>query len=412
MSEAWRQFCTQLLSDLVALPSVNPAERSDYDTAVYGEARVVDYIETFFCGRDYPVAFHRTPVLPGRENLIVDIGSSKGRRTVLLETHADTVEGAGMDFPPFSPFVSNGRLYGRGSVDAKGQLTAMIAGLEMALAEAGEDLPVHVRLVLVVDEEHRHRGVDRLVDRRLQADIAIVGEPTELQLCTALKGSIRFNVVTHGVAAHSSVPHQGANAVYLMAKVLRIFEERIVPSLEALRHPLCGTSTACVATIRGGRQVNIVPDRCEIGVDRRLNPGEDWSRAYDAICQEILHGLSADEGERVVFEDPYLIDMALETDPSADSVAAFANVLKVHRLRERAVGLPFGCDAAKIAPLGIPAIVFGPGSIADAHSRNESVAIDDVVQAAAVYRDFILSGIEQPKIDRKPGPDSDVGSDR
>lgn len=411
MSKAWQQFCTQLLGDLVALPSVNPAERSDYDSAVYGEARIVDYVETLLRGRNYPVAFHRAPVLPGRENLIVDIGMGRGKPTVLLETHADTVEGAGMDFAPFRPFVENGRLYGRGSCDAKGQLTAMIAGIEMALADAGGDLPVHVRLALVVDEEHRHRGVDRLVDRGLQADIAIVGEPTELQLCTALKGSIRFNVVTHGVAAHSSVPHQGVNAVYLMAKVLRIFEERIVPNVEALRHPLCGKSSACVATVHGGRQINIVPDRCEIGIDRRLNPGEDWSRAYDAIRQEILYGLSADEAKRVTFEDPYLIDMALETDPSADSVAAFAGVLKLHRLPEDAVGLPFGCDAAKIAPLGIPTIVFGPGSIADAHSRDESIAIDDVVRAAAVYRDFLLHGTDHATTDRNRGPDSYVRSD-
>ena len=125
MSEDWTRFCTRLLHDLVALPSMNPAERSDYDPAVYGEARVVDYVASFFRSRDDRVALRRMPVLPGRENLIVDVGMDAGKETVLLETHADTVEAEGMAFAPFSPFVQNGRLYGRGSCDAKGQLTAI-----------------------------------------------------------------------------------------------------------------------------------------------------------------------------------------------------------------------------------------------------------------------------------------------
>ena len=409
MSEDWTRFCTRLLHDLVALPSVNPAERSDYDPAVYGEARVVDYVASFFRSRDDRVALRRMPVLPGRENLIVDVGMDAGKETVLLETHADTVEAEGMAFAPFSPFVQNGRLYGRGSCDAKGQLTAMVAGLEMARSDAREDLPVHVRLALVVDEEHRHRGVDRLVDAGLQAKIAIVGEPTDLRLCTALKGSIRFKVITRGIAAHTSVPHRGTNAVYLMAKVLRIFEERIVPAVETVQHPLCGRSTVCVSTIRGGRQINIVPDHCEIGVDRRLNPAEHWRRAYEAIQRAILHELPTDERERIVCTDPYLIDPALETDPAAESVAAFSHVLERRQLQGEAVGLPFGCDASKIAPLGIPTIVFGPGSIDDAHARNESIAIDDVVRAAEVYRDLILHGGEPSRSRRGKEPDGDAG---
>ena len=390
MSKIGPRFCTQMLSDLVSLPSVNPAEMSNCDAALYGEEKVVDYVESFFQNRGYRVSLRRMPVLAGRENLIIDVGTDQGRQTVLLETHADTVEAGAMDFPPFSPFVKNGRLYGRGSCDAKGQLTAMIAGLEMAMSDAQGELPVHVRLALVVDEEHRHRGVDRLVDAGLQAGIAIVGEPTDLQLCTALKGSIRFKIVTHGVAAHTSVPHRGTNAVYLMARVLRIFEECIAAEVETVQHALCGRSTVCVSTICGGEQINIVPDRCEIGVDRRLNPSENWRQAYKKIQRAVNGGLSAGERERIVFTDPYLIDPAMETDPADRIVREFSRILKMHRLQQEAVGLPFGCDASKIAPLGIPTIVFGPGSIADAHSRNESIAINDIVRAAAVYRDFIL----------------------
>ncbi|MCG8480545.1 MAG: M20/M25/M40 family metallo-hydrolase, partial [Spirochaetales bacterium] len=315
MDDRWVRRCTRLLRDLIAIPSVNPADRTAYDREIYGERGVTDYMARYFAAFDYDLRIRTVPVLPERENVIVEAGGDEDEATLLLETHADTVEGAGMDTPPFQPVSKGDLLFGRGACDAKGQLAAMTIGLEMALAETNGDLPTPVRLALVVDEEHLHRGVDRLIEEgSCRGTRAIVGEPTGLRLSSALKGCIRFKIATLGVSAHTSIPHAGSNAIYLMSKVVRTIEEKVAPAVAEKRHDLCGQATISVSVIRGGRQVNIVPDHCEIDVDRRLNPGEEWEGAYRDIIDRITSALSGSERDRVRFVDPYLIDPAMETD--------------------------------------------------------------------------------------------------
>ncbi len=391
MEDYWTKKCIDMLKDIVSIPSVNPLDRTAYDTDTYGEQGVVDYIDNYFRRCDYNFNILRVPVLPNRENLLICTDMDGHRETLLLETHSDTVEGENMVFPPFNPFIENGRLYGRGSCDAKGQLAAMVIGLEMALELTKGNLPVDVSLMLAADEEHVHRGVDKLADIGFRAKGAVVGEPTNLQLSSALKGCIRFKIVAEGISAHTSIPYIGKNAIYLMSKVIHIIEKKISPQVEERVHLLCGRSTVCVSLINGGQQANIVPDRCEVHIDRRLNPGECWEEAYNLIEQEIINGLSQDEKNRILFSKPYLIDPSMETDASSDIVSAFSKTLKAHRLPHKPVGLPYGCDASKIALLGIPTVVFGPGSIEQAHSTNEFISIADLMKAAAVYRDFIMN---------------------
>ena len=210
---------------------MNPLNRTDYDPGTYGERRVVDYVAAYFENHEYNLHVSRVPVLPDRENLFIHTGVDEDKETTLLQTHADTVEGKDMDFSPFRPFLEGDRVYGRGSCDAKGQLVSMIIGLEMALARTKGDLPVNVclALALAVDEEHLHRGVDQLVEAGFRAKGAVVGEPTDLRLACALKGSLRFRVETKGISAHTSVPHRGKNAIYLMRKLIAAIEEKIIP---------------------------------------------------------------------------------------------------------------------------------------------------------------------------------------
>ena len=250
---------------------------------------------------------------------------------------------------------------------------------------------MNVRLAVTVYEEHLHSGVDRIVDDRFQADGAVVGEPTEMRLVTATKGSIRFQIHTKGKAAHSADPHMGINAIYIMAEVIQAISKVMVPLLKERVHPLCGPATISATIIKGGHQVNIVPDDCVLDVDRRLLPGEDWKTAYEEIKQIILEQVDSQWKDFVIFDSPYLIDPALETKKDSSIVQAFSRVLKEQREDPREVGVSFGTDASKIALLNIPTVVFGPGSIRQAHTEDEWIKVEEIGKAAEGYKQLILN---------------------
>jgi acetylornithine deacetylase len=190
---------------------------------------------------------------------------------VVPEAHMDTVAVVGMIIAPFEPAVQNGLLYGRGACDAKGGLAAMMHAL-ILLRQHDEVPPCEVWLAAVVDEEVSFQGVLRLCED-LKADAAIVAEPTEMRLVIAGKGVLRWKIRTRGKSAHSSKPHLGVNAISHMAEVIGAVD-RETARLSHVAHPLLGPATANVGIIHGGVQVNLVPDRYEIEIDRRLLPFE------------------------------------------------------------------------------------------------------------------------------------------
>nr|WP_277611483.1 M20/M25/M40 family metallo-hydrolase [Streptomyces scabichelini] len=299
-----------------------------------------------------------------------------------MESHLDTVETDGMTVGPYDGLVRGGRLYGRGACDAKGPLAAfMLAAAELA----GGETPFHtVVLAGVCDEEHAYRGVLRLL-----ADLedlsgvgafvgAIVGEPTDLVPAIAHKGVVRYTVRTTGRAGHSSRPAEAVNAVSLMAPVIA---HLAATAPAPPPHPLLGTATRCVTRIRGGTGPNTVPGSCEVDVDRRTLPGEDPVEVWRQDRAE-LTALTALGGAPVEVDEPFTVDHALDTPPGSPVVVALCQALADHGRPGAVQGMPFGTDASKIARAGIPSVVFGPGSVTDAHSADESVALADVALAA------------------------------
>jgi acetylornithine deacetylase/succinyl-diaminopimelate desuccinylase family protein len=388
-AEEWQEKAVRLLSDMVSIPSVNPGEGTP--GAIHLEQRMAEYIRDYFERKSFPYHIAMEDVLPGRPNIVVRTGDDPGKRTILLETHTDTVGIENMTVEPFTPAFSDGKLYGRGSMDAKGQLVAMIMALEMAVEESGQQLPVNVILAATSDEEHLHRGVDRLIETPLKVDGAIVGEASELRVIIATKGSIRFQIRASGIPAHSSSPREGKNAIYLMSKVIHIIANDIAPMLEKRTHPLCGYSTVSVTLIRGGQQVNIIPEDCVIDVDRRLLPGECWEDAYNEIKEMINGNLDSEGQSRISFEYPYLIDPSLESDTNSTIIRTFSGELKKCGLDGVPIGAPFGTDASKIALIDIPVVVFGPGSIRQAHTKDEYIVIEELMRAAEIMKKVILT---------------------
>jgi acetylornithine deacetylase len=368
----------ETLADLVHINSVN----SSYEGGP-GEGEIAAYVRRFFEQRG--IETWEQEVFPGRPNVLARLPGLNPNRRIVLEAHTDTVSVKGMTIPPFDPVIRDGKMYGRGSCDTKAGLATMMHALA-SLKEDGITPPCEVLLAAAVDEEFSYRGVVRLCEG-LKADAAIVAEPTELRAVIATKGVLRCRIVVHGRSAHSSKPHLGVNAITHMARVIAAIEadnERMA----GVQHPLVGCGTCNVGVITGGVQVNFVPDRCAIEIDRRLLPGE---RASDAVAhyRQLLQSL---DGITAELEEPLLlVDEALDTPADAAVVQTAVRVLSDMGLNADPCGVPFGCDASKLSRAGIPSIVFGPGSIDRAHTADEYIELDQVERTFEFQRRFLLS---------------------
>jgi len=381
----WKTKAFKLLSRLVAIPSINPGDQSNYSTE-YGEQEVGDYLFDYIQQQMPYMKVEKVEVLPNRNNVIATYHRGDNFPTILLETHFDTVDVQGMEIDPFLLVEEKGKWYGRGSNDAKGQITAMLLGLQMAWEEEGGELPLNIHFAAVVDEEHRHRGVDALVaDGSLKADLAIVGEPTELKVGAFHKGSIRFKVTTHGINAHSSTPWAGENAIDKMADVIQILKTKVREEVEGITHSFCGKSAISQNIINGGEQVNIIPGECTIHIDRRLNPQEDWQEAYTHIKDVVHQELSKEIRQDITWHKPYLIDPPLSNNLNDVHLIRLKNLMKRVDQDFDYIGLQFGCDASKIVQKDIPTVVFGPGSINQAHTNDEWIDPTELLQAMNIY---------------------------
>jgi acetylornithine deacetylase len=393
-----------LLTDLVRIPSVNPMGR-DVAGPEFLETRVTAYLLELLgrLGADC----ERVEVAPGRANVFARIDRPGARATVLLDAHQDTVPTDGMTIDPFDPVVRDGRLYGRGACDVKGGLAAMVAAFARLARERPPEM-ANVILSCTCDEEATSLGINHLVAGwkgevrpgelvRTQPDAAIVAEPTELDVVVAHRGATRWKIRTTGRACHSSQPDQGLNAIYRMARVVQALEDyaQRLPGLVPA-HPLCGPATLSVGRIEGGTSVNTVPDWCEIEIDRRVVPGEDGLEVRDVIEMFLRDRLDFD------FEmlPPWIAGQTLSDEHNG----ALADALLQHVAgvagQRRRIGVPYGTHASRIAAAGVRSVVFGPGSIAQAHTRDEWIATVQVEQAAEVYYRFCAAGGVAAAVDR------------
>jgi acetylornithine deacetylase/succinyl-diaminopimelate desuccinylase family protein len=390
------------LCDLVAIPSVNPMGRTVEGDEFY-EYRVTDYLQHLFERLDLP--WQRQLVEPRRENIVARldgaVSPSKGGKVLLLEAHQDTVPVDGMTIEPWTPRIAGGRLYGRGSCDIKGGMVAMLGALARLASERPPQMPT-ILMACTVNEEHGYTGAtaltqlwqspaaESIVPRK--PDAAIIAEPTGLDVVVAHKGAVRWKCHTRGRATHSSQPHLGENAIYKMARVLEALEtyaREVAPKLAS--HPLAGRPTLSVGTIHGGLSVNTVPDRCTIEIDRRLAPGETNMDAYRQVIDHVARHPGVDFA--VDHDPPYLCGTTLTDDANGPLADRLVETVQGLLGRGRKIGVPFGTDASTIAAAGVPSVVFGPGSIDQAHTVDEWLPLDQLEQASEVLFEFCQRGL-------------------
>jgi acetylornithine deacetylase len=369
----------ELLSALVACPSVNPGVPPKSGD-IYGETRLAGLLADLLRGWGADVRCPRDT--DGRPSVVARFDGRDARRSVMFEAHADTVPVDGMTVEPFTPAVRDGLLYGRGACDNKGPMTAMLLAVKQLL-QAGPP-PVTLYFVATADEEMGGSGARLIVDEGLRPDLVVVGEPTDLRVIHAHKGAVRWRVRTRGRSVHSSRPADGVNAIYMMSRVVRVVEEEIVPSLARVSHPLLGAPTISVGTIRGGSQVNVVPDECEIEIDRRTVPGEQ----IDTITRDFaarLANLSRQDANfnhtLEITQDYPPFDSERDAAPGRIAAAALADVLGAAEFDTA----PWASNAGFFAGAGLPTVLLGPGSIRQAHTADESIALAEIEKAIRVY---------------------------
>lgn len=366
--------CETLLARMVAVDTVNPA----FGGPAGGPARLVEALERW--ARAWDLSTRRLPVADGLDNLLVVADAGPEAPWMLFDSHLDTVSVAGMTVAPFEVSGGENRLHGRGTCDTKGSGAAMLWALA-DFARSGSRRQT-AAVLFTIDEESGMTGArafarDHLPALRARLRGIVVGEPTGLRPVVATNGVLRWQMRTRGIAAHSSDPSRGRSAISAMMRVVDAFEARYAPGLTAT-HPLTGNAAASLNVIRGGTQVNVIPDACVVECDRRLVPGEDAAAAL-AACEALMP-----EPAVIARESVYAVPPLCE-----DESTAFVRGLAPAFAR---AGLPFVRSGApyvtngSIYAAGAPVLVTGPGEAAQAHSKDEWVGTEQLARAVKLYR--------------------------
>jgi acetylornithine deacetylase len=359
----------ELLSELVAIDSVNPA----LVPGGAGEGEIAGHVAGW--ARAAGLEAELLEATPGRPSVLVRARGSGGGRTLLLCGHLDTVGVEGMS-APHAPRVEGGRLHGRGAYDMKaGLAAALIACREAArLGLAGD-----VVVAAAADEEHSSLGVQEAL-RAVRADAAVVTEPTELEVLVAHKGFIWAEIEISGRAAHGSRPHLGVDAIVKTGPLLTALGELDL-ALAERTHPLLGRGSVHASLIAGGLELSSYPARCVLGLERRTLPGETEAGVETELDALIDRCRAADPG-LVAERRTLLVRAPFEIEPSAEIVELVrAAAAETSGARPSIGGGSFWADSAFIAGAGIPTVLFGPGG-EGAHAREEWVSIADTETVA------------------------------
>jgi acetylornithine deacetylase/succinyl-diaminopimelate desuccinylase family protein len=317
-------------------------------------------------------------------NVIAHRKGNKEGIVLALNSHLDTVDvGDKWTMDPFSAEIIDDKMYGLGACDCKGSMAAIILALE-AIQNSGLEISGELYFTAVVQEEvqdENAKGTVKLIKDGFKADMAIIGEPTELGICIGCEGMVEVEVTTEGVPVHASVAEKGVNAIKQMMHVIQEVE-KIQPDY----HPLLGKGSISPGVISGGLRSSVVPDKCTLKIGRFIVPGESGPGFLKEV-EEILERLKKedstfsgtarltyDSNAGVVNEDQPVVDILKK---------AYNRAMKGHA---NIMGTRAHLDSDFLINLaGIPSVAFGPGSLKLAHEADEYVDIGEVVKAAKVY---------------------------
>lgn len=391
MAELWEKVLAydyerevvELTRNLIAIPSVSGQEKA-----------IGKFLRSTMENMGLEVEFQEAR--KDRPNVIGRVLGKSGKPGLLLNGHMDTIPVGDMEVDPFGGVVEGGRIYGRGAVDMKGAIAAMVVAAAL-IKRAGVELDKDLIVAAVSGEEafkNRAGGIGTryMVKKGIDASAAIVGEATNLDIGIAHIGLMFINIICKGRGVHSVDRDRGVNAILKMVKVINALQE-LGSRLELKRHKLLGRPPVMnIGIIHGGTLHNWVPDLCRLGIDRRLIPGETVEEALQQI-NELVERLRREDSDLTVTFKPRIANRGMEISPDE------AVVLAIQKARGRVlgsyanlVGIPYGTDAAILVnEARIPTAIMGPGDFKLLHSRVESVGVKELVDAVKIYTHTALT---------------------
>ena len=365
-----------LTRSLVSTPSVNPQLEEGGSGEREAATLVAEWLDLW--GLDTRI----TEISPNRFNVIAKLDGEGP--TLLLNGHLDTVGVGGMIVPPFDAKVEGGRIWGRGSCDMKAGLAAILATTKRLVEEGPRP---NLIVAMTADEEHASLGMYALVDSSPSADFAIVTEPTRLAVMPAHKGFLWVRAVFEGRAAHGSRPDLGIDAIRHAALYVGALDDYGDQLTSRPAHPLLKHGSVHAGTIQGGSAASVYPDLCEIVLERRTMPGEKPEKVLQEF-QRILDELSEREEDLSASLEQMLERPGTEVPEDSRLVQGLLEAGQGHGIPPVVEGMTAWVDAALLNEIGIPAVCYGPGDIAQAHSADEWVELAQIEKCADVLESF------------------------
>lgn len=340
---------------------------------------------------------YKEVVVDEKFNVTGVIKGSKPGKNIMFNGHIDHADTGSMQ-DPFSGEIMNGEkfgtegevIFGRGACDMKAAVAAMVyAGAQ--LQKESENLAGNVYITAVtLEEQAKGEGVSFLLDNSgFHFDVAVSGEATNMEIHLGHRGKFEYLIKVQGQTSHSSNPARGVNAIFNMNKMLTMIEEEYAKTLS--EHKFLGKSTVTVIDIlsKPGRLTPVIPDYCEIVMDRRYLPDED-SKVVDKEIEEMFEKIKK---TRPSFNAEYeqIKDFpVLYCPPEEPIVKATHNAVeKIMQKTPEYKAWKFGVDGAFISRRGIPCVGFGPGNEHFAHTIEDHVRVEDIITTAKVYHQLV-----------------------
>ncbi len=320
-------------------------------------------------------------------NLIASYPSKGKGKCLVFHSHIDTVSAGDESrwhFAPFGGEVHDGFIYGRGAGDDKSSVVAQIIAL-IALAKSRVNLKGTLQVAIVSDEESGGlKGTYWLREKQyLKPDAMVIGEQTNNYIALGERVACGIDLMVYGKSAHGAMPWVGENAVLKTARALSWLQDKLIPLLESRKHPYLPPPTLNIGRIQGGVQWNIVPDWCKVEMDRRLLPGESRETAVREIQQCLDEFSIAVEPLQYTLTSTGEVAKNINTPADSPFVQVATSALRDVCGEERPLtGYVQTSDGRWFASDGIPIIIFGPSDPVVAHSPDERVAVEQVVETA------------------------------
>ena len=370
----------ELLSELIAFDTTNLPGN---------ELPCAQYLEKTLREAGFHTQIQILPSNPNRANVVASIGNSWGK-TLIYNGHIDVVPaGEGWSTEPFTAVKKDGRIYGRGACDMKGGVAAMsCAG--MNLIEEGFSFEKgQLILVFVCDEELHDMGIKHWIDSPefVKADYAVISEPSSLEFCVAHRGVVRYNLYIKGISCHAGVPYKGINALMNAGHAI-LGLEKLSKEISTRTHEILPAPTLTPTVITGGEKDNIVPNLITIQIDRRMLPDETVESCMGEIAKTM------DEIKKEISGFDYEITPYVSVNagyvPLDSELVKTCNRVYERLFNKKAVNRDFtGCnDQNYMVNAGIPTLVFGPGSLEQAHTVNEYVSEEELSASVEYFMEL------------------------